>query len=88
MTNKPFALTPKEIKEIASVQQIQDLWGMANSADMEMALKDIYTVKFQYMNESPGYVGDLFIIQPGVLGSDFPVTRLVRNRENQLEVLK
>ncbi|HEV2452924.1 MAG TPA: hypothetical protein VGY98_01595 [Verrucomicrobiae bacterium] len=88
MTNKPLALTPKEIKEIASVQRIQDLWGMANSADMEMTLKDIYTVKFQYMNESPGYVGDLFIIQPGVLGSEFPVIRLVRNREKQLEVVE
>lgn len=88
MTNKPFALTRKEIKEIASVQRIQDLWGMANSADMEMTLNDIYTVKFQYMNESPGYVGDLFIIQPGVLGSEFPVTRLIRNREKQLEVLE
>ena len=88
MTNKPFALTPKEIKEIASVQRIQDLWGTTNSADMEMTLKDIYTVKFQYMNESPGYVGDLFIIQPAVLGSEFPVTRLVRNQEKQLEVIE
>jgi hypothetical protein len=88
MTNKPFALTPKEIKEIAGVKQIQDAWGTWNQADMEMILKDIYTVKFEYMNESPGYIGDLYIIQPGVLGSEFPVTRLVRNQEKQLEVLE
>ena len=88
MTNKPFALTPKEIKEIASVKRIQELWGAENSADMELTLKDIYTVKFGFMNGSPGYVGDLFIIQPDHLGSDIPVTRLVRNQEKQLEVLE
>ena len=88
MTNNPFALTPKEIKEIASVQQIQDMWGADNSADMALILNDIYTIKFEYMNESPGYVGDLFIIQPGVLGSEYPVTRLIRNQEKQLEVLE
>ena len=88
MTNRPVALTLKEIKEIASVQRIQDLWGGENQADMELILKDICTVKFQYMNGSPGYTGDLFIIQPDVLGSEYPVTRLIRNREKQLEVLE
>jgi hypothetical protein len=87
MTNKPFALTPKEISEIASLSEIQDKWGVENTEDMELTLKDLYTVKFDYMNESPGYVGDLFIIQPGVLGDEYPVTRLIRNREKQLEVL-
>jgi hypothetical protein len=88
MTNKPFALTPKEIKEIASMERIQELWGAENSADMKLRLKDIYTVKFQYMNGSPGYVGDLFIIQPDVLGGEYPVTRLIRNQERELVVLE
>jgi len=88
MTNKPFSLTPREIKEIAAVQQIQEMWGAEDSTDMELRLKEIYTLKFEYMNESPGYVGDLFILQPGVLGGEYPVTRLVRNQEKQLEVLE
>jgi hypothetical protein len=88
MTNKPFALTAKEIKEIASFKDVQDAWGAENAADMEEILKGIYTVKFEFVNESPGYVGDLFIIQPGVLGGEFPVTRLIRNRKRQLEVLE
>ena len=87
MTNKPFALTAKEIKEIASLKEIQDAWGAEDAKDMELRLKEIYTVKFDYMNESPGYTGDLFIIQPGILGGEYPVTRLIRNREKQLEVL-
>ena len=88
MTNKPFALTLAEIKEIASLKEIQDVWGAEDAADMEQTLRDIYTVKFKYINESPGYVGDLFIIQPGVMGSDYPVRRVIRNREKQLEVLE
>ena len=88
MTNKPIAVTPKEIKEIASLQDLQDMWGAENASDMEITLKDIYTVKFDFMNESPGYVGDLFLIQPGYLDGHVPVTRLIRNREKRLEVLK
>ena len=88
MTNKPFGLTAKEIKEIASLKEIQEIWGAEDSEDMELRLKEVYTVKFGYMNESPGYVGDLFIIQPSVLGGEYPVTRLIRNREKQLEVLE
>ncbi len=82
-----MALTAKGIKEIASLKQLQEIWGAEDLKDMELRLKEIYTVKFEYMNESPGFTGDLFIIQPGVLGSEYPVTRLIRNRASQLEVL-
>jgi hypothetical protein len=88
MTNRPFALTADEIKEIAALPEIQIVWGGETAEVMEQILKDIYTVKFHYVNGSPGYVGDLFIIQPEILGGHFPVTRLIRNREQKLEVLK
>ena len=88
MSNHPLALTADEIKEIASLPEIQASWGDENAAVMAQILKDIYTVKFHFVNESPGYVGDLYIIQPAVLGSEYPVTRLIRNREKKLEVLE
>ena len=88
MTNIPFALTGDEIDEIAALPEIQALWGGETAEVMEQILKDIYTVKFHFMNGSPGYVGDLFIIQPEILSGHFPVTRLIRNREQKLEVLK
>jgi len=87
MTNKPIALTANEIKEIAFMKEIQDAWGAEDSTEMEETLKHLYTVKFQYVNESPGYVGDLFIIQPGVLGNEYPVTRMIRNREKRLKLI-
>jgi len=88
MSNCPMALTTAEIKEIASLSEIQAAWGGENAEVMEQILRDIYTVKFHYINGSPGYAGDLFIIQPDMLGGEFPVTRLIRNREKKLEVLE
>ena len=87
MSNCPMALTDAEIKEIAALTEIQDRWGGENAEVMEQILKDIYTVKFRFVNGSPGYAGDLFIIQPEILGHHYPVTRLIRDRENRLEVL-
>jgi hypothetical protein len=54
---------------------------------MEQILRGIYTVKFHFINYGPGYTGDLFIIQPEVLGSEYPVTRLIRNAAEKLELL-
>ena len=88
MANRPMALTADEIKEIAALPEIQDIWGGENAEVMNEILKDIYTVKFQYVNGSPGYAGDLFIIQPDVLGQEYPVTRLIRNREKKLVLLE
>ena len=70
------------------MKEIQDAWGAEDSTEMEETLKYIYTVKFQYVNGSPGYVGDLFIIQPDVLGNEYPLTRLIRNREKRLKLLE
>jgi len=88
MTNRPIALTADEIKEIAVVPEIQGLWGGEDAEVMEQILRGIYTVKFHFTNGSPGYVGDLFIIQSDYLGSDLSVIRLIRNRAKKIEVLK
>lgn len=87
MSNSPMSLTDAEIKEIAALTEIQDRWGGENAEVMEQILKGICTVKFRFVNGSPGYAGDLFIIQPEILGRHYPVTRLIRDRANRLEVL-
>jgi len=84
MTNKPFALTSGEIKEIAAVKGVQDLWGAGSAEEMEEMLGANYTVKFEFVNGSPGYVGDLFLIQPDYLDPESPAVRLIRDREKQL----
>jgi hypothetical protein len=88
MTNQPLALSSVEIKEIASVAEIQEMWDAQDSEEMELILKDSYAVKFDFINESPGYVGELFVIQGGSLDGEFPPVRLIRNNEEKLEILR
>ncbi len=87
MNEKPFAVTQKELKEIAAVKSLQDMWGAANAAEMEEFLESVYIARFDFVNESPGYVGDLFILQQSFLDSDVVPTRLIRGRKKQLMVL-
>jgi hypothetical protein len=63
MDNKPNALTSKEIKEIASMEVIRQMWGAESAAEMEELLDtQVYAVKFTYQSGGPGYVGDLYIL--------------------------
>jgi hypothetical protein len=51
MNNKPMALTSIEIKEIAAIEAIREMWGAENAAEMEELLDtNIYAVKFHYMS--------------------------------------
>ena len=81
MANRPLALTTDEINEIASLKAIQESWGATSAAEMEEILSaELYAVKFNYQSGSPGYVGDLFILQGDALGEPF---ELVRNKVRQ-----
>jgi hypothetical protein len=85
MNNKPMALTSKEIKEIAAIEDIQQMWGAENSAEMEEMLDTtVYAVKFNYVSDGPGYVGDYFILQGGALGE---ALELVRNKDRQIIII-
>ncbi len=86
MNNKPFALTNDEIKEIAAFTELQEMWGF-EAAEMESVIRSVYTVRFDFVSGSPGYVGDLFIIQSDYLDSDNPATRLYRGKDNKLMIL-
>lgn len=84
MTNKPFAVSKNEIQELSRCAALQGKWGAGESEEMEMFLDSAYIARFEFINESPGYVGDLFVIQPGCLADEIPVTRVIRNRKGEL----
>ena len=85
MDNKPKALSRKEIKEIAAIEDIQQMWGAENAAEMEEMLDTtVYAVKLDYHSGSPGYVGDYFILQGDALGE---ALELVRNKEGRIEIV-
>jgi hypothetical protein len=63
MDNKPIGLTPEEMKEIAAMHDIRQMWGAESAAEMEEMLDtQVYAVKFEYQSGGPGYVGDLYIL--------------------------
>jgi hypothetical protein len=84
MDNKPKALSNDEIKEIAAIEDIQQMWGARNAGEMEETLDAmVYAVKFDFHSGSPGYVGDLYILQGDVLTGDPPIV-LTRNGKGEL----
>jgi hypothetical protein len=86
MDNKPKALTIKEIKEIAAIEDIQQMWGAENAAEMEEMLDTtVYAVKFDYHSGSPGYVGDYFILQGDAIGE--PIELIRNNKERTLAIV-
>ena len=85
MNNKPNALARKEMKEIADMKSIREMWGAETAAEMEEMLdKEVYAVKFNYHSGSPGYVGDYFILQGDALGE---AIELVRDKDGQIIIV-
>jgi hypothetical protein len=85
MNNKPISLTPEEMKEIAEIEDIREMWGANSIADMERILdQEAYAVKFNYHSGSPGYVGDYFILQGDALGE---AIELFRGKDKKLMII-
>jgi len=84
MDTRPHPLTAEEIKEIAALHDVQEMWGARNANEMADMLNDsVYAVKFDFHSGSPGYIGDLYILQGDALTGDPPVT-LKRDDGGQL----
>jgi hypothetical protein len=84
MSNKPMALTSKEIAEIAAIAGIREMWGADSAAEMVGMLETtVYAVKFRYQSGGPGYVGDYFILQGEALGEPL---ELIRNRDGEIQI--
>lgn len=81
----PHALTPAEWNEIAGLTVIRESWGLEEEQGAEILSDRAYGVKFNFVSGSPGYVGDLFILQGDVL-TDHPAFVLLRDRDGRLTV--
>ena len=85
MDNKPMALTSNDVKELAAIEDIRQMWGAESATEMEEILDTTaYAVKFNYQSGGPGYVGDYFILQGDALGE---ALELVRNKDGAIILL-
>jgi len=85
MNNKPLELGREEMKEIAEIEGIRQMWGAESAADMEAMLdKQVYAVKFHYQSGGPGYVGDYFILQGDAIGE---ALELFRDGDGQIKII-
>jgi hypothetical protein len=84
--NKPHPLSLTEWKEIMAVPVVRESWGIADDTSVEEFSSQVYAAKFKFVSGSPGYIGDLFILQGDTLTGDTPFV-LYRDRNSVLTVL-
>jgi hypothetical protein len=76
--NKPLKISLAEWKEIMQMPEIRESWGIEHETPEQFA-DMVYGVKFKFTSGSPGYVGDLYILQGDTLTGDSPLV-LVRRQ--------
>lgn len=81
--NKPLEISIAEWNEIMEVPEVKESWGIQEGETPEEFADMVYGVKFNFQSGSPGYVGELFIVQGDVLTGDAPFL-LVRDKDGSL----
>jgi hypothetical protein len=83
---KPHPLTAAEWKEIMTVPVIRESWGIDDETTLSEFSSQVYAARFDFISGSPGYVGDLFILQGDTLTGDAPMV-VRRDQKGSLTVL-
>lgn len=68
------------------VRDIRDAWDISDHMTVDEFKSLVYGAKFNYVSGSPGYVGDLFVLQGDVLTERSPVL-LKRDKQGNLVAL-
>jgi hypothetical protein len=73
----PHKLTEAEWRELGSLLVVRESWGLEDGQDPLDLASLAYGAKFHFVSGSPGYVGDLYVLQGDALGEP-----MVLRREN------
>lgn len=80
MSIQPQPLSAADWKEIGALEEVREQWGIEETGAFEtFAPENIYAAKFDFMDGSPGYVGDLYILQGDLSEGDLPLM-LIREK--------
>jgi hypothetical protein len=83
---KPYPLTLAEWEEIMAIPAIRESWGIEDGTTPADFTAEVYAARFNFVSGSPGYVGDLFILQGSYLTGDAPFV-LQRGEGGKLVIL-
>lgn len=82
---RPHMLSPKEWAELMAIPEVKEAWGLTNEDTPQSFAEQVYAAKFHFHSGSPGYVGDLYILQGDVLTGDPPLV-FTRDEAGSLEL--
>jgi hypothetical protein len=68
----PYPLSAQEWQEVIKVPAVREAWGLTDEDAAEFAAH-VYAAKFDFSSGSPGYVGDLYILQGDALTGAAPI---------------
>jgi hypothetical protein len=83
MNPQPISL--EEWREIIAVPAVRDGWGLTDDVTPSDFAGSVYAAKFDFFSGSPGYVGDLYILQGDALTGGSPLV-LCRAEDGSLIV--
>jgi hypothetical protein len=69
-----------------AIPAIRESWGIEEDTTLADFSSQVYAAKFNFISGSPGYVGDLFILQGDTLTGDAPFV-LLRDDKGELVLL-
>jgi hypothetical protein len=75
MNNQPEKLSEHDWKEIMQCTPVREGWGLDDDTRLEEFVSVVYAVKFDFKSGSPGYFGDLYILQGDSLGPPMVLIR-------------
>lgn len=81
---RPHMLSVAEWAELMAIPTIQESWGLEPDETVENFAQQVYAAKFHFHSGSPGYIGDLFVLQGNVLTGDAPFV-LFRGKDGKLD---
>ena len=84
---KPKLISPEEWREIIAVPAVREAWGLADDVTPSEFAGSVYAAKFDFFSGSPGYVGDLYILQGDALTGYSPMV-LRRDDDGTLAVVR
>jgi hypothetical protein len=80
----PHPITIEEWEQIIAVPAIREAWGLADETTEEFASR-VYGAKFDFSSGSPGYFGELYILQGDALTGAPPI--VLRRGDNDVLIV-